>query len=232
MSRSRLFVPGLSQHVHHRGNNRSDVFRDDDDRHVFLTLLQRYAPRHGVAVHGYVLMTTHYHAQVTPFEESSLPRMMQSLISRYVRYFNDRHHRTGTLWEGRYRSCLIDEMRYWLVCLRYIEMNPVRAGIASSPGEYRWSSHAANAKGAHDPILTPHELYLQLAPAAGLRRERWADVCAQPTSERDVACIRAATRVGERLTTEADPAADDESMPGVDEVSWADSARPDVASAG
>lgn len=187
-------MPGVSQHVCHRGNNRTHVFADDDDRRMFLTLLQRCSSQQNVAVHGYVLMTTHYHAQVTPYEEHCVPRMMQNLGSQYVRYFNDRHARTGTLWEGRYQSSLILDERYWLTCLRYIERNPVAAGMIASPADYEWSSYGANGMGRENPILTPHGLYLRLGDTATVRNAEWAALCGQPPAERDVAAIRDALR--------------------------------------
>lgn len=152
------------------------------------------AAEHGVAIHGYVLMTTHYHAQVTGFDADSLPGMMQNLGRGYVRYFNDRHRRTGTLWEGRYQSSLILDERYWLTCLRYVEVNPVRARMVDLPGDYQWSSHQANALGAEDPLLTQHTLYLQLAGHPKTRAECWAQLCGQPLTERETARIREALR--------------------------------------
>jgi putative transposase len=192
----------LSHHIHHRGNNRCDVFRDDDDRRTFLGMLYAVAVAHHVAVHGYSLLTTHYHAQMTAPAETSLPRMMQCLGRRYVRYFNHRHRRTGTLWEGRYCASLIDSERYWFVCLRYVEMNAVSAHMVAHPGTYEWSSYHANALGAADPIITTHPLYEGLGATPSERRARWAEWCGQPTSERDLAKIRAALRRGERLGPE------------------------------
>jgi len=150
------------------------------------------ANEHGVGIHGYSLMDTHYHAQVTPSKADSLPRMMQRLGRRYVRYFNDRYRRTGTLWEGRYQSSLICDERQWFVCLRYVELNPVRAGMVSLPGDYEWSSHRSNGLGEENGLLTPHRLYLALGTDAESRAERWAEMCGKPLPERTINGIRKA----------------------------------------
>jgi len=194
MSTFRAFVPGLSHHIAHRGNNRGEVFRDADDRKAFLSMLEKAASECSVAIHGYVLMTTHYHAQVTAFEADSLPRMTQSLGSKYVRYFNKRHQRTGTLWEGRYRASLITSPSHWFNSLRYIELNPVRAGLVENPADYHWSSYHANAEAAEDRLVTPHNLYMQLASHPRLRAERWAEICRAALPERDASTIREALR--------------------------------------
>lgn len=202
MARRRLFVPGLSHHIYHRGNNRCDVFRDEHDRRVFLDTLGEVCAHHDVSVHGYALLTTHYHAQVTAFDEESLPRMMQSLGRRYVRYFNDRHRRTGTLWEGRYQASLLDSDGAWFRCLRYVELNPVRAQIVSRPDEWQWSSYRANATGLDDRLLTRHSLLQGLGGTPAERFSRWAQFCGEPASERELSQIRSALKRGERFTPE------------------------------
>jgi putative transposase len=201
MARPRLFIDGLSHHVTHRGNNRCDVFRDRADREMFLSYLRASSVKYRVTVHGFVLMTTHIHAQVTASDPDGLPRMMQSLGRRYVRYFNDRYHRTGTLWEGRYDASLILDERYWYRCLRYIERNPVRAGIVAVPGDYEWSSYRANALGTNDPLLTPHPLYVALGTDAQTRATAWAAVCQEAPSEGEVMEIRSVTYRGGFLGT-------------------------------
>jgi putative transposase len=200
MSRPRLFDQGFSHHVRHRGNNGTDIFRDDQDRQRFLALLQKAAPVKHVAVHGYALMTTHFHLLVTGAEPDCLPRLMQSLGRTYVRYFNCRHRRTGTLWEGRYWASLIVSERYWFNCLKYIEMNPVAARMVASPAGHSWSSYHANALGFPSKLLTPHPLYLQLGSDVASRAARWAGLCGQPISEADGLRIRAATRLGTVLS--------------------------------
>jgi putative transposase len=207
MAPPRLFVPGLSHHVRHRGNNRCDVFLDADDRKTFLSMMGKSAREHDVAIHGYTLMTTHYHAQVTASDEQALPRMMQSL-GEYVRYFNVRHGRTGTLWEGRYRASLILDERHWFYCLRYIEANPVRAGMVTSHGEYKWSSYRCNALGSDDPLITPHPLYTELGRSVEERAAKWGAMCDEVLTERELTRIRWTVRRGQALgpeRTSADP---------------------------
>jgi len=208
MAPQRLFVPGLSHHVRHRGNNRCDVFLDRRDRETFLSMLAKSAQEHEVALHGYSLMTTHYHTQVTAPHADALPQMMQSLGRSYVRYFNVRHRRTGTLWEGRYQASLILDERHWYNCLRYIELNPVRACMVASPAEYEWSSYRANALGVENTMLTPHALYLELGAIPGDRAINWAAMCQQGMTERELGHIRASIQRGQPLGPEevrADP---------------------------
>jgi putative transposase len=190
----RLFVPGLSHHVWHRGNNRCDIFRDDGDRIVFLVLLGLAAQRSDVQIHGYALMDTHYHALVTAPDEQALPQMMQRLGRAYVGHFNQRHSRSGTLWEGRYRASLIRDERRWLTCLRYIEMNPVEAGMVQTPDAYGWSSYRHHALGDPDLLLSPHPL-LQVRGASAMQRQQdWRAFCGQGTSPADRELILNALR--------------------------------------
>lgn len=143
----RYVLPGQPQHVIQRGNNRDVIFVAEADYRFYLDKLKDACDRMGCEVHAYVLMTNHVHLLMTPYEENSLGRVMQSLGRRYVQYFNYRYRRTGTLWEGRYRATLIDAESYLLTCYRYIELNPVRAGMVSHPGDYPWSSYRSNALG-------------------------------------------------------------------------------------
>jgi putative transposase len=199
MAAPRMFVPGLSHHVRHRGNNRCDVFVDAEDRETFLSMMGKSAQEYEVAIHGYTLMTTHYHAQVTAPDKDALPGMMQRLGKDYVRYFNKRYSRTGTLWEGRYRASLILDERYWFNCLRYIEANPVRAGMVQSAADYRWSSYGCNALGWDDSLITPHVVYLRLGATVAQRSEQWALMSGESLTERDVAHIRATIQRGRAL---------------------------------
>jgi len=159
----RYALPGQPQHVIQRGNNRLPVFVDRADYERFRHDLVAACARYGCAVHAYVLMTNHFHLLLTAPGRGALAKAMQSLGARYVAYFNRRHRRTGTLWEGRFRSVPIDCERYLFTCYRYIEQNPVRAGIVDHPAKYQWSSYHANALGKPDPIVTRHERYLGLA---------------------------------------------------------------------
>jgi len=158
----RLTAPGLPHHLIQRGNNRQVIFVDEADRVRFLNDLGELAAAIGLAIHAYVLMPNHVHVLATPKGHDTLARVMQALGRRYVRYFNDRHGRSGTLWEGRYRSTVVETDRYLLACMRYIEMNPVRAGLAGEPAQYRWSSHAHHVGVRADPLLSEHATYWSL----------------------------------------------------------------------
>lgn len=159
----RLDLARTPKHIIQRGVDRCACFQRSADFRQYLEELGSAADRHRCAIHAYVLMTNHVHLLATPEEDGATSRMMQQLGTRYVRYFNACHDRTGTLWEGRFRSCLIDSDDYFLTCQRYIELNPVRAGLAKTPGGYAWSSYHCNAQGRIDPLVTPHAVYLRLA---------------------------------------------------------------------
>ncbi len=165
----RLYVEGCAQHVIQRGNNRSVCFYCDADYAFYLQKLKEAAQRCGVRVHAFVLMTNHVHLLVTPGDASGVPRMMQSLGRCYVRYINITYQRTGTLWEGRYKSSLVSSDNYFLAVSRYIELNPVRAGMVAAPGAYPWSSYRHNGMGVDIGLITEHELYRQLAPTRAAR---------------------------------------------------------------
>ncbi|MEW5881075.1 MAG: transposase, partial [Pseudomonadota bacterium] len=154
----RLAAAGFPHHVIQRGNDRQTVFREDADYARYLGWLREIAAAHGLLVHAYVLMPNHVHLLATPPTGDALSRVVQSLGRRYVRWFNDKYARSGTLWEGRFRSTVIDADRYLLACSRYIELNPVRAGIVDSPELYRWSSYAHHAGVLVDPLVTDHPL--------------------------------------------------------------------------
>ena len=158
----RYVLPGHPQHVIQRGNNRCPIFVADEDYGCFRHHLREACVRHDCRIHAYVFMTNHVHLVMTPDKEDNLAQVLQSVGRRYVQYFNTTYRRTGTLWEGRYKATVIDTQRYLLTCYRYIELNPVRANMVQHPGEYPWSSYAANALGRADSLLTPHALYLAL----------------------------------------------------------------------
>jgi putative transposase len=158
----RYAVPGQPQHVIQRGNNRAVLFATAPDYQFFRDCLKTACEHHGCQIHAYVFMTNHVHLLMTPQTEDGIGKVMQSVGRRYVQYFNFTYGRTGTLWEGRYKATLIDTERYLLTCYRYIELNPVRAGLVAGPGEYPWSSYGANALGRYDPLVTLHGQYLGL----------------------------------------------------------------------
>lgn len=164
---SRFFVPGYPQHVIQRGNDRAAVFFGTGDYVFYLECLGEACSRYGCDLHAYVLMTNHIHLLLSPVSENSMSRTMQWLGSRYAQFINWRRQRTGTLWEGRPRVSLVDTDEYFLACSRYIELNPVRAGMVARPEDYAWSSFGSNACGRYDPLVKAHPLYLSLG--SGLR---------------------------------------------------------------
>lgn len=186
----RLDLPGVAQHVVQRGNDRQACFFQEMDYVRYLQDLREASLRYACRVHAYVLMTNHVHLLVTPAEAGAVSRMMQAVGRRYVRYVNDTCGRTGTLWEGRYRSSLVDDEHYLLACYRYIELNPVRARMVSAPCEYRWSSYAANADGVHDPLVVQHTAYRDLAAEPTRRLMHYREFVVQATSEGEIAAIR------------------------------------------
>jgi putative transposase len=156
-----MYVAGLPYHVVQRGNNREACFVEPENYQFYLELWQQMTRRYGVAVHAYCLMTNHVHSLVTPQRPGSISDTMKVVGSRYAQYINLRYQRTGTLWEGRHRASLVQSERYLLCCYRYIELNPVRAGMVERPEEYRWSSYGINAWGDAG-WLQPHEEYSRL----------------------------------------------------------------------
>ncbi len=170
----RLNLPGIPQHVIQRGNNKHVSFFNDQDYAVYLDKLKLYSKKYSVAVHSYVLMTNHVHLLMTPETEQGVSQLMQSLGRYYVRYINQTYDRTGTLWEGRYKSTLVDSDNYFLTVSRYIELNPVRAGMVAHPAEYSWSSYQYNALGKPIELITPHFLYQSLAKTEKTRQKRYA----------------------------------------------------------
>lgn len=158
----RVCPGGVAQHIVQRGNNRQICFGDETDFAAYAHWLREAAQRWDVALHAWVFMTNHVHLLATPDSPNSVSGMMQDLGRRYVRYFNHRWQRSGTLWEGRFKSCLVQDRQYLLQCYRYIELNPVRAGMVGDPSEYAWSSYRTNGLGAASSLCTPHPEYLAL----------------------------------------------------------------------
>jgi putative transposase len=172
----RLTVPGYPHHVIQRGNNRQLIFTSSADDDYFLDLLDENARKFGVAIHAYVLMGNHFHLLATPQTDTALPQMMQAIGRRYVRYFNDAQQRSGTLWEGRYKSTLIQADRYLLACMVYIDLNPVRAGLATQARDYPWSSHGHYIGVKIDKLITPHPLYWELGNTPFAREAAYASL--------------------------------------------------------
>ena len=173
---ARLSVPGHPYHVIQRGNNRQPIFRSDADREKMRSLLAENAAQFDVAIHAYVLMDNHFHLLVTPHAHDGLPKMMQAVGRRYVRHFNDTHQRSGTLWEGRYKSALVQSERYLLACMVYLDLNPVRAGIVGRAQDYPWSSHAHYVGLRNDRLVTPHALVWELGNTPFARESRYGEL--------------------------------------------------------
>jgi len=197
---SRLILPGVPVHLIQRGNNRTATFRSDRDYERYRELLHEASQRCEIRIHAYVLMSNHLHLLVTPGDASGPSRLFQAIGGPYVRFVNARYHRTGTLWEGRFRSCVITSERYLLICSRYIELNPVRAQMVDTPDKYRWSSHRHNAFGAEDPLVTPHELYERLGMTSSERQSSYRALFQDPIDPPALEHIRLAAHRGVALS--------------------------------
>lgn len=192
----RIAPKDIPQHVIQRGNNRITVFKSEDDYIAYVSWLKRFAEKFCVDIHAWVLMTNHVHLLCTPRTESlGISLMMQSLGRMYVRYFNEKYERTGTLWEGRYKSCLVNSESYLLTLYRYIELNPVRANMVSHPSQYKWSSYAINALGKSSSLQSPHPLYLLLGQSKVARLKAYQALFEQRICPSVLADIR---RTGEK----------------------------------
>ncbi|MGR9117688.1 MAG: transposase [Gammaproteobacteria bacterium] len=189
----RMVIPGQPQHIIVRGNNRCEIFCRDADYRFYLEKLLAACNKHDCQVHAYVLMTNHVHLLMTPFSKTGLSKSLQMLGRYYVQYFNSCYRRTGTLWEGRYKAALIDSESYLLACMRYIELNPVRAGMAANPAEYPWSSYRFNALGQTDDLITPHFEFHRLGTSDSMRRAAYRELFNQSISEVQMNEIRYAT---------------------------------------
>src|SRR5262249_41981007 len=169
--RLRLFSEGVSVHVYNRGNDRMAIFREDVDRLSFLGIVKRAFGYNRVAPHNFVLMTTHYHIIATPSADGALPAAMKEIGERYTHFYNQKYERTGTIWDGRYHGRPISDERYALICARYIEQNPLRAGIIDTLEAYQWCSYRALALGQTSDWLVPHPTYLALGQTDEERQE-------------------------------------------------------------
>lgn len=198
----RLFAPGTPQHLILRGVDRQDIFLTEGDRIHFHRCLANLAPEASVTVHAYVLMTNHVHLLATGALRHSIPRLMHRLGTRYAGYFNYLHDRTGGLWEGRYKSTLVEAERYFLTCQRYIELNPVRARMVAHPAQYRWSSYGSNAEGRPDDLVTPHELFARLGSSAEDREGAYRELFETDIDSETLARIRDCTQHGWALGSE------------------------------
>jgi putative transposase len=194
--RSRLEVPGLPQHIVQRGNNRQACFYHEQDYLAYLGLLRKIAADSSVAVHAYVLMTNHVHLLLSGRKHGAVATLMQDLGREVVRRINACYGRTGTLWEGRYHACVIQSGDYFLACQRYIELNPVRAGMVEDPGVYPWTSFRTNALGVGDPLITPHPAYQELGDTAEHRCSRYRELFRSALGSEVIGQLRAHTQQG------------------------------------
>jgi putative transposase len=194
--RARIALAGVPTHIIQRGNNRSACFFADEDYGLYLHHLGELSRRFGCTVHAYCLMTNHVHLLLTPETADGCALLMKNLGQRYVQYVNRAYKRSGTLWEGRFRSCLTQTEDYVLACYRYIELNPVRAGMVSHPRQYRWSSYRTNGEGKASEIITPHEQYDRLGRAAQARQEAYRTLFRAHMDDETVSEIRRATNGG------------------------------------
>ncbi len=195
----RFYLPDVPVHVIQRGNNRQATFFSDEDYQAFLNWLKEGADKHGCSIHAYVLMSNHFHLLVTPKARESISRMIQFVGRNYVTYVNHKYGRSGTLWEGRHKGCLIHGESYLLACSRYIELNPVRAGMVKTPGEYRWSSYRGNAHGEATEILGQHSLYLALGTTNETRQFAYRELFRNALDSDQLHSIRAAVQTGTPL---------------------------------
>jgi putative transposase len=191
--RPRLALAGIPCHIIQRGNNRSACFYAPEDYDNYLDNLTEMAKRFHCQIHAYCLMTNHVHLLVTPQQTDSASLMMKHLGQRYVQTINRRYRRSGTLWEGRFKSCLAQNEHYVLTCYRYIELNPVRANMTNHPEDYPWSSHKTNGLGAANTIITPHEDYQQLGTTPNQRQCAYRQLVTTQLEQQQLDEIRKAT---------------------------------------
>ena len=195
----RFFLADLPAHIVQRGHSREPVFFEDSDYRAYLTWLGEAARRYDCAIHAYVLMTNHVHLLATPRDQHGISQMMQYIGRRYVPYINHTYGTSGSIWEGRYKASLIHDEPYLLTCMRYIELNPVRAKMTRSPGQYRWSSYRANAQGVEDTLITPHPLYGALGRTKATRLSAYKALFKAHVEKADLKEIRDTVQTGTPL---------------------------------
>jgi putative transposase len=201
----RYVIPGQPQHIIQRGNNRQVIFAAEGDYQFFRDALVEAAEKHALSIHAYVWMTNHIHLLATPENENSISKVFQSVGRKYVQYFNFTYKRSGTLWEGRYRSTVVDSEQYLLTLMRYIELNPVRAGMVTHPKDYPWSSYHFNAYGMRDwnsNWITPHPVYMRLGKGIEDRQSAYRQLFRSAIAKDDLQAIRESTHKGWALGNE------------------------------
>ncbi len=190
--RPRLVLPGIPLHLIQRGHNRQRCFINDADYVTYLGLLREHGLMTSCKLHAYVLMSNHGHLLLTIHDAAALSGMMKPSAQHYAQYFNCRYQRTGSVLEGRYKTCMVQTEDYFLECQRYIELNPVRAGMVAFPSHYRWSSYRGNAEGRRDGMTMPHDLYQRLGLTDAERRQTYQRLFDAPLSQYRLVQIRAA----------------------------------------
>lgn len=198
----RFYQPGMPVHVFQRGHNKEPVFFDDEDYLVYLRCLKESAEACGCQVHAYVLMTNHVHLLITPESSKAISALFQSIGRHFVPYMNKAYQRRGSLWEGRHKGSLIESEAYFLACMRYIEMNPVRAGMVDHPAKYRWSSYAANTQGVDNAVIQMHEQYLALGDTPEAQQTAYRGLFEIKTDANELDIIRASLCSGTPLGNE------------------------------
>lgn len=197
--RPRIKLAGIPQHIVQRGINREPCFFSEEDYHCYLHWLEKSAGDWHCAIHAYVLMTNHVHLLLTAGSEEGIAKLMQSLGRRYVQYINRSYRRSGSLWEGRYKSSLVQAETYLLTCMRYIELNPVRADMVNDPGQYRWSSYRHNGLGQSDSRLAEHPLYTALGQDEATRQAAYRALFRSQLDDEAIADIRLSLSQGQPL---------------------------------
>ena len=193
----RIVIPNQPLHIIHRGNNRQDIFESENDMLRIKEDIEISLSKSKCYLHAYVIMTNHLHLLITPKNKEQLAKFMQSMTNRYVRYFNAKHQRTGTIWEGRFKSCLVDSDYYLFTLHKYIEMNPVKAGMVKDIADYQWSSYRHNALGQADSLITEHKLYKDLGANAEQRCESYREMIDELNITKQENQITEATMRGE-----------------------------------
>ncbi|MCG6891032.1 MAG: transposase [Gammaproteobacteria bacterium] len=198
----RMYIGDIPCHVVQRGNNHGACFFAARDYHLYLHFLQDACRRYRVDLHAYVLMTNHVHLLMTPQDSCGISRVMQSLGRRYVQHVNVKYRRSGTLWDGRHKSSVVDIDAYFLTCMRYIELNPVRANMVKHPADYLWSSFQTNTRSCTDSILTPHPVYLALGDDMALRHQTYRSLFDDQLDSQAIKAIREAIQFSLPVGTE------------------------------
>ena len=200
--KSRITLTGMPYHVVQRGNNRQACFFAEQDFLFYVECLKEAIRKYQCQLHAYVLMTNHVHLLMTPQQDNGISKVMQSVGRRYVQYINYTYRRTGTLWEGRYKSSLVDADHYLLACYRYIELNPVRANMVNNPAEYRWLSYRWHADGEGNPLITDHDVYLCLGGDSESRQARYRELFRPHMDQELVHAIRVSIKHNAALGSE------------------------------